>query len=185
MADKITQEAEQRMGKCLEAYKAELGKLRTGRANPGLVEHIKVLSYGQEMPLNQVASITAESSRTLAVTPWDKSLVGAIEKAIRSADLGLNPTTTGQVIRIPLPPLTEERRRDLVKIVRDEAERARVGIRNIRRDANQTYKDLLKSKTISEDDERRGQADIQKVTDKFISEVDRMLVTKEADLMEV
>jgi ribosome recycling factor len=185
MADKIIQETEQRMAKCLEAYKAELGKVRTGRANPSLVEHIKVLSYGQEMFLNQVANITTEGPRALAITPWDKSQVSAIEKAIRTADLGLNPTTAGQVIRVPLPPLTEERRRELVKLVRDEAERARVAVRNARRDANQNYKDLLKAKTISEDDEHRGQADIQKMTDKFISEIEKILGAKETDLMEV
>ncbi|MGB6975968.1 MAG: ribosome recycling factor [Gammaproteobacteria bacterium] len=185
MADKITQETEQRMIKSLEAYRVELGKMRTGRASPGLLEHIKVISYGQEMFLNQIASITVEGSRTLAITPWDKSQVSVIEKAIRSADLGLNPTAAGQVIRVPLPPLTEERRRDLVKLVRDEAERARVAVRTARRDANQNYKDLLKAKKISEDDERRGQADIQKMTDKFISEIDKMLATKETDLMEV
>jgi ribosome recycling factor len=185
MADKITQETEQRMTKSLETFKVELGKLRTGRANPGLLEHIKVLSYGQEMFLNQVASIIAEGPRTLAVTPWDSSQISAVEKAIRTADLGLNPATAGNVVRVPLPPLTEERRREFVKMVRDEAERARVAIRTARRDANQNYKDLLKGKTISEDDERRGQADIQKTTDKFIAEIDKLLAAKEIELMEV
>lgn len=185
MADKISQEATQRMNKCLETFKNELAKLRTGRAQPSLLEHIKVPCYGQDMPLNQVASVTAEGPRILAVTAWDKGLVSAIEKAIRTSDLGLNPATAGQVVRVPLPALTEERRRDLVKVVRDEAEKARVAIRNVRRDANQSYKDLLKEKAISEDEERRAQGEIQKITDKFIAEVEKMLAAKEADLMEV
>lgn len=181
----ITKEATARMQKSLEALKQELSKVRTGRANPGLLDHIKVSSYGTEVPLNQVASVTAESARTLVVTPWDKTLVQAIEKAIMTADLGLNPNTTGQVIRVPMPLLNEERRKELVKVVRDEAEGARVAVRNIRRDANQELKNLLKDKQINEDEERRTQAEIQKLTDKFIAEVDQLLMKKETELMEV
>ncbi len=181
----INKEATTRMTKSVDALKNELTKIRTGRANPGLLDHIKISFYGTDTPLNQVASIAVENSRSLTVTPWDKSVVPLIEKAILSADLGLNPVTTGNTIRVPMPALNEERRKELVKVVRDEVEGARVAIRNIRRDANQTFKDLLKDKTISEDDERRGQAEIQKLTDKYIAEVDKLLATKEAELMEV
>lgn len=181
----IQKETHTRMSKSVETLKNELVKVRTGRANPGLLDHIKVSFYGTDTPLNQVASITVEGARTLMVTPWDKSTVPAIEKAIISADLGLNPVTAGQVIRVPMPPLNEERRKELVKMVRDEVEGARVAIRNIRRDSNQSLKDLLKDKRISEDEDRRGQNEIQKLTDKYIGEVDKMLATKEAELMEV
>jgi ribosome recycling factor len=181
----VNKEAQTRMQKSIETLKTDLTKVRTGRANPGLLDHIKISVYGADTPLNQVANISVENARTLVVSPWDKSNVPAIEKAIISADLGLNPTTAGSVIRVPMPPLNEERRKELVKVVRDEAEGARVAIRNIRRDANQTCKDLLKAKTISEDEERRGQTDVQKLTDKFIAEVDAMLKTKENELMEV
>lgn len=181
----ILQETNTRMQKSIDTLKQELTKVRTGRASPALLDHIKVSVYGTETPLSQLASVSAESARVLLVSPWDKSTVSAIEKAIMTADLGLNPTTAGTAIRVPMPALNEERRRELVKVVRDEAENARVAVRNIRRDANQSVKDLLKAKTINEDEERRGQTDIQKLTDKSITEVDKMLATKEAELMEV
>lgn len=181
----ITQETQQRMQKALEALKNEISKLRSGRAHPSLIEHILVDYYGTPTPLNRVANITTEDARTLQVSPWEKNMVKAIEKAIMTADLGLNPATTGTLIRVPLPPLTEERRKELVKIARQEAENTRVAIRNIRRDANNQIKELLKDKTISEDDERRGEEAIQKLTDKLIAEVDNIVVAKEKDLLEV
>lgn len=183
--DQITRDAEMRMQKSIEALKTELAKLRAGRANPSLLEQIKVSYYGNDTPLSQIANITVENARTLMVTPWEKNMVQAIEKAIRTADLGLNPATAGTVIRVPLPALTEERRKELIRLVRDEIEQARVSIRNVRRDANNEFKNLLKDKKISEDEERRAQTNIQKATDKFIAEIDKMLTTKEADLMEV
>ena len=173
------------MDKTLDALRQELGKLRTGRAHPSLLDHVMVNYYGNEVPLNQVANIVISDPRTLAVTPWEKGLVAPVEKAIRSSDLGLNPSTAGTVIRVPLPPLTEERRRDLVKVVRHEGEGTKVAVRNIRRDANQELKNLLKDKHISEDAERRGGDEIQKLTDKYIVEIDKILAAKEADLMEV
>lgn len=181
----IIQEATARMQKTLEVLRQDLTKVRTGRANPSLLDHIKVPAYGSESPLSQVASVTVEGGRTLAVTPWDKTLVAAIEKAILTSDLGLNPMSAGQVIRVPMPALNEERRRELVKVVKDEAEGARVAIRNVRRDANQALKDLLKDKSINEDENRRGENEIQKLTDKFIQEADKVLAGKEAELMEV
>lgn len=181
----MTKDINTRMIKSIETLRHELMKVRTGRANPGLLDHVKVPFYGTDTPLNQLANVTVESARTLLIAPWDKSTIPLIEKAIMSADLGLNPTTAGIVIRVPMPALNEERRKELVKVVRDETEGARVAIRNIRRDANQSLKDLLKAKTINEDDDRRGQAEIQKLTDKFIAEVDKMLSVKEAELMEV
>jgi ribosome recycling factor len=183
--DQIKQDAQARMRKCIETLKNELGKLRSGRAHAGILEHIMVPYYGNDTPINQVASISVADPRTLLVTPWEKALVPAIEKAIRSSDLGLNPAAAGQAIRVPLPPLTEERRKDLTKVVRQEVETARVAIRNVRRDANTAYKDLLKAKTISEDEERRAQDAIQKLTDKFISEIDNLLAEKEKELMEI
>lgn len=185
MINEISQDAEKRMVKSIESLKNELMKLRTGRAHPSLLEHIKVSYYGTDTPLNQVANITVESSRMLTVTIWEKDLTSLVEKAIRSSDLGLNPSSTGTVIRVPLPPLTEERRRDLVKVIRDQAEDARVAVRNIRRDANQTLKDLLKEKEITEDDAHRAEANIQKLTDKYIGEIDKIIETKEADLMTI
>lgn len=179
------EDAKTKMTKRVEAFKQELGKLRTGRAHPGLLDHVKVIAYGNESPLNQVASVTASDSRTLTVTAWDKNLVGAIEKAILNSDLGVTPATAGTVIRIPMPPLTEERRKDLGKVVRHEGEEARVGIRNIRRDANNHLKQLLKEKKVTEDEERRGQDDVQKLTDKFIQEVDKLAEAKEKELMEI
>ncbi len=185
MMDKIIKEADVRMQKCIDAFHNELSRLRSGRASPGLVEHITVDYYGQETPLSQVASVVAENARTLMVTPWDKAMVQAIEKAIMSSNLGLNPSTAGTAIRIPLPALSEERRRDLVKVLRDEAEKARVSIRNVRRDANTQIKELLKEKAINEDDERRAEASVQKLTDKVVAEVDSIVAAKEADLMAI
>jgi len=173
------------MGKSVEAFKGELSKIRTGRAHPSLLDHIKVDYYGSEVPLAQAANVTVEDSRTLMVSPWEKPMVAVIEKAIMKSDLGLNPNTAGTVIRIPMPPLTEERRKDMVRIVRAEAEGARVAIRNIRRDANNDFKELLKEKEISEDDERRAGDDIQKLTDKFVQDADKLLAEKEAELMEI
>jgi ribosome recycling factor len=174
-----------RMGKSIEAFKSELSKIRTGRAHPSLLDHIKVDYYGSEVPLAQAANVSVEDSRTLLVSPWEKSMVQAIEKAIMKSDLGLNPNTAGTSIRIPMPALTEERRRDMVKIVRAEAEGARVAIRNIRRDANGDFKSLLKEKEISEDDDRKAQDEIQKLTDQYIKDVDKLLAEKEAELMEI
>ncbi len=179
------QDAESRMQKSIEALHTELGRLRSGRASPGLVEHIQVDYYGQQTPLSQIASVVAENARTLLITPWEKPMMGVIEKAIMAANLGLNPSNAGTAIRIPLPPLTEERRRDLVKVVKEEAESARVAVRNLRRDANSQVKDLLKSKEINEDDEHRAEASIQKLTDKYIATIDSVVSAKEADLMAV
>jgi len=185
MIEDIKKDAASRMQKSVESLKHEFSKIRTGRAHTSLLDHITVDYYGSHVPLKQVANVTVEDSRTLALTPWEKNMVPVIEKAIISSDLGLNPATAGMVIRVPMPPLTEERRRDLVRVVRQEAEGARVAIRNIRRDANNDLKELLKEKEISEDEDRRGQEEIQKLTDKYIAEVDQLLEAKEADLMEV
>ena len=184
MLDEISQDAKNRMHKAVESFQGEINKLRTGRAHPSLLEHIKVDYYGNATPLNQVASITV-SPRTLTIAPWEKTMVQPIEKAIMNADLGLNPNTSGTVIHVPLPPLTEERRKDLVRVVKSEAENARVAVRNIRRDANADIKDLLKEKEIGEDDEHRAQDGIQKLTDSFIAEIDNILDNKEKELMEV
>lgn len=181
----IKTSAEQKMHKSLEALKTDLGKVRTGRAHTGLLDHVMVDYYGSPMPINQVANINLLDARTIGVSPWEKKMVGAVEKAIRDSDLGLNPSTTGDTIRVPMPALTEERRRDLIKVVKSEGENAKVAVRNIRRDANAGLKDLLKAKTISEDEERRAQDDIQKLTDKFIVEIDKVLQAKEADLMAI
>ncbi len=185
MINEIQKDAEQRMKKSIEALKADLTKLRTGRAHPSLLDQITVEYYGTEVPLSQVANISVSDARTLTVTPWEKKMVPVIEKAILNSDLGLNPATTGDVIRIPLPPLTEERRRDLIKVVRQEGEKARVAIRNIRRDAIHQFKDLLKEKEISEDEERRAEEAIQKLTDRMVAEVEKVLSEKEKDLMEI
>lgn len=179
------QEANTRMQKSIEVLKTDLAKIRTGRANPGLLDHIKVPAYGTDSPLSQVASITVEGARSLLVTPWDKTLISAIEKAIMTSDLGLNPSSAGQVIRVPMPALTEERRREFVKIVRDEIETARVAIRSIRRDANQSLKDMLKEKLINEDEGRRSETEVQKMTDKYIAEIDKLMAAKETELMEI
>ncbi|SFD07093.1 ribosome recycling factor [Thiohalospira halophila DSM 15071] len=183
MIDDIQQDAEQRMEKSVDALRGELRKLRTGRAHSSLLDHITVEYYGSEMPLNQAANIGVEDARTLTVKPWEKSMVPVVEKAIMNSDLGLNPATNGDLIRVPLPPLTEERRKEMGKLVRQEAEKARVAIRNIRRDANSDLKGLLKEKEISEDDERAGEEAIQKLTDKYTGLVDQVAEEKEQDLM--
>ena len=180
---KITKDAEVRMLKSIEAFKLDMSKMRTGRAHPSLLDHIRVDYYGTETPLSQVANVTVGDARTLVITPWEKRMTPVIEKAILKSDLGLNPATSGELIRVPLPALTEERRKDLIKVVKSEAEAARVSIRNSRRDANNALKELLKSKEIAEDEEHRLTDFIQKLTDKHIAEVDRLLTAKEADLM--
>ena len=185
MIDDIKKDAADRMAKSVEALGVELAKVRTGRAHPNLLDHISVSYYGVETPLKQVASVNAEDARTLAVQPWEQSMVKPIEKAIMESDLGLNPNTAGTVIRVPLPPLTEERRKDLIRVVRHEAEQARVAVRNIRRDANNDLKTLVKDKLISEDDERRGQEIIQKLTDQHVKEIDELLEAKEQELLTV
>jgi ribosome recycling factor len=179
----IKKTTEQRMQKSIEALKADLGKVRTGRAHTGLLDHITVEYYGSPVPLSQVANVTLADARTIAVQPWEKKMVQAVEKAIRDSDLGLNPSSSGDVIRVPMPPLTEERRKELIKVVRGEGENAKVSIRNIRRDANDALKKALKDKEIGEDEERRTQDEIQKLTDKYVVEVDKALQAKEADLM--
>ncbi len=185
MISDVKKTAEQKMQKSIEALKTDLGKVRTGRAHTGILDHVMVDYYGSPTPVNQVANVTLVDSRTLGVAPYEKKLAAAIEKAIRDSDLGLNPSSVGDIVRVPMPALTEERRKDLIKVVRGEAENTRVAVRNIRRDANNHLKDLLKDKTISEDEERRGQDDIQKLTDKYIAEVDKVLQAKEADLMAI
>jgi ribosome recycling factor len=185
MIDDIIKDAEVRMSKSVDSLQTELTKIRTGRAHPSLLDQVKVDYYGTGTPINQVANVTVEDSRTLVVTPWEKDMVAKVEKAIMGSGLGLNPATAGTVIRIPMPPLTEERRKDLVKVVRHEAEQARVAIRNIRRDANSDFKDLLKEKEISEDDERKAEENIQKLTDAYVSKIDKVLADKETELMEV
>jgi ribosome recycling factor len=181
----IIKDSETRMQKCIETFKNAMSKVRTGRAHPSILEHVRVDYYGTDTPLSQVSNITVSDARTLTVTPWERKMIPLIEKAIMSADLGLNPATSGEIIRVPLPALTEERRRDLTKVVRGEAETARVGIRNIRRDANNAFKELLKNKEIAEDEERRLMDAIQKSTDKYIADVDGLLSSKETDLMAV
>lgn len=185
MTQAIFNDATERMDKTLTALHSELTKIRTGRAHTSLLDHILVEYYGSEVPINQVANVSVEDARTLAVTPWERSMVAKVEKAIMTSDLGLNPATVGTVIRVPLPVLTEERRRDLVKVVRGEAEQARVAVRNIRRDANQHLKAGIKNKEISEDEERKAEERIQKMTDEHIAKIDAMLADKEAELMEV
>jgi ribosome recycling factor len=181
----IKKNVEQKMHKSLEALKTDLGKIRTGRAHTGLLDHVMVDYYGNPTPVNQVANVTLTDARTIGVQPYEKNMVGPIEKAIRDSDLGLNPATNGDLIRVPMPMLTEERRRDLIKVVKNEGENAKVAVRNIRRDANEQLKKLLKDKEVGEDDERRAQEDVQKLTDRFVAEIDKALQTKEADLMAV
>lgn len=185
MIEDIKKDAAERMGKSVDALKQDLSKIRTGRAHTSLLDHITVPYYGTDTPLAQVAAVAVSDARTLAVTPWEKQMIPVIEKALMTSDLGLTPNSAGNVIRVPLPPLTEERRRDLIKVVRNEAEQARVAVRNIRRDANSTVKDLVKDKEISEDDQRRAEDDIQKLTDKYIKEVDAALEAKEKELLEI
>lgn len=185
MTNEVKQDVENRMKKAVESLANDLTKIRTGRANVSLLDHVMVDYYGNLSPLNQVATVNSSDSRTLLVTPWEKTLLPAIEKAILNSDLGLNPAAVGNAVRVPMPPLNEERRKELIKVVRHEAEQGRVAIRNIRRDANQQLKEMVKSKLISEDDERRSSDNIQKVTDKHIAEIDKILQAKEKDLMEV
>lgn len=181
----VKKTAEQKMKKTLDALKNDLAKVRTGRAHTGLLDHIMVDFYGTPTPIPQVANVTLLDARTIGVTPWEKKMAAVIEKVIRSSDLGLNPATQGDTVRVPMPPLTEERRKELIKVVRTEGENARVAVRNVRRDANNHLKDLLKRKKVAEDEERRAQDDIQKLTDRHIAEVDKMLQIKEADLMAI
>jgi ribosome recycling factor len=176
---------EQKMQKSLEALKHDLAKVRTGRAHTGLLDHVQVEYYGSMVPISQVANITLVDARTIGVQPWEKPMIAKVEKAIRDSDLGLNPATMGDLVRVPMPALTEERRRDLIKVVRSEAENARIAIRNLRRDANAHLKDGVKAKDISEDDERRAQEDVQKLTDRYVAEVDKQLAEKEKELMQV
>jgi ribosome recycling factor len=185
MISDIKKSAEQKMQKSLEALKLDLGKVRTGRAHTGLLDHITVDYYGAPTAINQVANVSLADARTITVAPWEKKMLAPIEKAIRNSDLGLNPVTVGELIRVPMPPLTEERRRDLTRIVKHEAETAKVAMRNIRRDANAHLKELLKDKKIAEDEERRGQDEIQKLTDRYIAEIDKVLQAKEAELMAI
>jgi len=185
MIKDIINDADQRMKKSLESFGHELSKIRTGRAHPSLLEHVMVSFYGNDVPINQAANVNVVDSRTLGITAWDKNMIPDLQKAILNSDLGLNPVTAGDVIRVPLPPLTEERRKDLTKIVRNEAEKARIAVRNIRRDANTHLKPLVKDKSITEDDERRAETDVQKLTDTHVAEIEKMLDVKEKELMEI
>ena len=185
MLDDIKKDAVSRMGKCVTQFQADLKKMRTGRAHPSLIEHLKVDYYGSDVPLQQVASIAVEDGRTLVVSPWEKAMVQPIEKAIHKSDLGLNPMSAGTIIRIPMPPLTEERRREFTKVIRQDAEGARVSVRNVRRDVMSDIKDALKEKLISQDDERRAETDIQKLTDKHVADIDQLLSVKEKEIMQV
>ena len=181
----VKKTAEQKMKKSIDSLRNDLAKVRTGRAHTGLLDHITVDYYGTPTPIPQVANVTLIDARTIGVTPWEKKLAGAVEKAIRDSDLGLNPATMGETVRVPMPALTEERRRDLIKVVHKEGENARVAVRNVRRDANHQLKDLLKQKKVAEDEERRAQDDVQKLTDRYIAEVDKLMQAKEADLMAI
>jgi len=185
MLDDIKKDARERMAKCVQTFQNDLKKLRTGRAHPSLIEHLKVDYYGSEVPLQQVASIAVEEGRTLVVSPWEKTVVQAIEKAIFKSDLGLTPMTAGTVIRIPMPPLTEERRREITKVLRHDAEGARVAVRNVRRDVMSDVKEMLKEKMISQDDERRAETEIQKLTDKHVADIEQLLTAKEKEVMQV
>jgi ribosome recycling factor len=179
----IKKNTEQKMHKSIDALKTDLGKIRTGRAHTGILDHVMVDYYGTPTPISQVANVTLIDNRTIGVTPWEKKLAGAVEKAIRDSDLGLNPATQGDLVRVPMPALTEERRRELIKVVKHEGENTKVAIRNLRRDAIHALKELLKEKEVSEDQERRAQDEVQRLTDKFIADVDKLLAAKEADLM--
>ena len=185
MSTELKKATEQKMQKSLEALKADLGKIRTGRAHTGILDHVQVDYYGSMVPLNQVANLTLIDARTIGIQAWEKPMIAKVEKAVRDADLGLNPATQGDIIRVPMPSLTEERRRELIKMVKHEAENAKVAVRNLRRDANTHLKDALKKKEVSEDDERRIQDDVQKLTDRFVAEIDKILADKEKDLMAV
>jgi ribosome recycling factor len=181
----VKKTADQKMKKTVEALKGDLAKIRTGRAHSGILDHVIVDYYGTPTPVPQLANVTLLDSRTIGVSPWDKKMAGTIEKAIRDADLGLNPSTQGETVRVPMPALTEERRKDLIKVVRHEGENARVAVRNVRRDAISHLKDLLKKKEVSEDEERRAQEEIQKLTDRYIAEIEKSLQAKEADLLAI
>jgi ribosome recycling factor len=185
MIPELKKSAEQKMHKTVETLKHDYQKVRTGRAHAGLLDHIQVDYYGSMMPINQVANVTLADARTIAVQPWEKKMVQVVEKAIRDSDLGLNPAVSGEIIRVPMPSLTEERRKELIKVVRHEAENARVAVRNVRRDTNEHLKKLLKEHEVSEDDERHAQVDVQKLTDRYIAEIDKVLQAKEADLLAV
>jgi ribosome recycling factor len=185
MISDIKRESEQRMHRAIEAVKEEMRRLRTGRAHAGLLEHVMVEYYGTNVPIKQTANVSVEDARTIVVTPWEKQMVSAVEKAIMNAGLGLNPVTAGQVIRVPLPPMTEERRREIVKVVRAQAETGRVAMRSVRREALADLKELLKEKLVTEDEDRRGQEEIQKLTDRFVAQIDALLKDKEAEIMEV
>jgi ribosome recycling factor len=181
----VKKTAEQKMKKTLETLKGDLAKVRTGRAHAGLLDHVMVDYYGTPTPVPQLANVNLVDSRTIGVSPWDKKMTGAIEKAIRDCDLGLNPATQGDMVRVPMPALTEERRKELIKVVKHEGENARIAVRNVRRDANNHLKDLLKQKKVAEDEERRAQDDVQKLTDRHIADIDKLLQQKEADLMAI
>ncbi len=181
----VRQSAEQKMQRSIESLKTSLAKIRTGRAHAGLLDHIMVDYYGSMVPIGQVANVAVQDARTITVQPWEKKMVQVVDKAIRESDLGLNPATSGDLIRVPMPPLSEERRREMTRIARGDAEHARVAVRNLRREANEQLKKLLKDKGISEDDERRAQDDIQKLTDRFVAEIDKLLATKEQEIMTV
>jgi len=185
MIPELKKTTEQKMGKSIDAFKADLAKVRTGRAHTGLLDHITVDYYGTPTPLNQVAKITLMDARTIGVTPFEKKMLQPVEKAIRESDLGLNPAATGETLRVPMPALTEERRKELIKVVRHEAENARVAVRNLRRDAIHHLKDALKKKEVSENDERRAQDEVQKLTDRYVAEIDKLLEQKESELMAV
>ena len=181
----VKNNAQQKMNKSIETLKADLAKVRTGRAHTGILDSVQVDYYGNPTPINQVANITLMDARTIAVQPWEKKMLSAIEKAIRDSDLGLNPSSQGETIRVPTPALTEERRKEMVKLVKGEGEDAKIAVRNIRRDANEALKKMVKDKTCSEDDERRAQDEVQKLTDKFVSDIDKLLVDKEKEVMTV
>ena len=185
MIAELKKSTDHRMGRSVDAFKADLAKVRTGRAHSGLLDHLTVDYYGAQTPINQVAKVTLVDARTIGVTPFEKKMTQAVEKAIRDSDLGLNPAASGDTVRVPMPPLTEERRKELIKVVRHEAENARVAVRNLRRDANHTLKEALKKKEVSENDERRAQDEVQKLTDRHIAEIDKLLHQKEAELMAV
>ena len=185
MIPELIKTVDQKMGKSVEALRTDLAKVRTGRAHTGLLDHIQVDYYGSMVPVNQVANVTLIDARTIGVQPWEKNMVGKVERAIRDSDLGLNPASMGELIRVPMPMLTEERRRDLTKVVRHEGEAAKIAVRNIRRDANAQLKEAVKDKTISEDDERRAEEQIQKLTDRHVTEIDKLLEQKEQELMQI
>jgi len=185
MIDEIRKDARTRMSRTIDNFVEELGKIRTGRANTRLLDHVRVPYYGSDVPINQVATVGVGDAQTLTITPWERKVIPDVEKAIMNADLGLNPVTSGEVIRVPLPPLTEERRKELIRLCRQEAEHARVAVRNVRRDANGHFKGLLKEKEISQDEDRKAEKDVQVLTDEFVAKVDEILGRKEAELMEV